>query len=155
AENGIAESVESIKRDLGSEIARTTLSLIPGEPVDLNNPEPSIQSEILLGNIKMLRNNPFTLDELNLKRALHESVKTRVILEGEYLNVAVAPLRNARGDINLHYAVRLNKPEDFAIAQADQRYYYSIELLARVMDDKGKQIYARDRKLSKYIGRED
>jgi hypothetical protein len=57
--------------------------------------------------------------------------------------------------VNLHYAVRLNKAEDFAVAQADQRYYYSVEMLARVMNAEGKEIYSQLKKASDYLSKAD
>src|SRR5437868_11677397 len=152
AENGPVEAVQSIDRDLGREVARTTLSLIPGEPTSLTDHTPSLESDTMLAVLKNLRNHAFTIDAINLHRSLPH-VTTRIILPGEYLNVTTAALRNARGDINLHYALRLNKAEDFAVAQADQRYYYSIELLARVMSADGKQIYSQLKKASQYLSK--
>src|SRR5206468_6087015 len=133
---------------------RTTLSLIPGEPTSMTDPTPSLASDLMLATLKNLRNHPFTIEEINLHRSLAH-VTTRIILPGEYLNVTTAALRNARGDINLHYALRLNKAEDFAVAQSDQRYYYSIELLARVMTAEGKPVYSQLRKASQYLSKSE
>ena len=152
AENGPVEAVQAVDRDLGREVARTTLSLIPGEPTSMTDPTPSLASDLMLATLKNLRNHPFTIDEINLHRSLAH-VTTRIILPGEYLNLTTAALRNARGDINLHYALRLNKAEDFAVAQADQRFYYSIEMLARVMSADGKQIYSQLKKASQYLSK--
>src|SRR3954469_181022 len=152
AENGPKEAVQAVDRDLGREVARTTLSLIPGEPTSMTDPTPSLESDTMLSVLKNLRNHPFTIDELNLHRNLAH-VTTRIILPGEYLNVTTAALRNGRGDVNLHYAVRLNKAEDFAVAQSDERYYYSIEVLARVMSADGKPIYSQLKKTSQYLSK--
>jgi hypothetical protein len=152
AENGAVEAVQAVDRDLGREVARTTLSLIPGEPTSMTDPTPSLESDTMLAVLKNLRNHPFTIDELNLHRNLAH-VTTRIILPGEYLNVTTAALRNGRGDVNLHYAVRLNKAEDFAIAQADERYYYSVEMLARVMSSEGKEVYSQLKKASAYLSK--
>ena len=152
AENGPVEAVQAVDRDLGREVARTTLSLIPGEPTSMTDPTPSLESDTMLGTLKNLRNHPFTIDAINLHRDLTH-VTTRIILPGEYLNVTTAALRNGRGDINLHYALRLNKAEDFAVAQADERYYYSVEMLARVMSADGKPIYSQLKKTSQYLSK--
>jgi GWxTD domain-containing protein len=152
AENGPVEAVQAVDRDLGREVARTTLSLIPGEPTSMTDPTPSLESDTMLAVLKNLRNHPFTIDEINLHRSLSH-VTTRIILPGEYLNVTTAALRNGRGDVNLHYAVRLNKAEDFAVAQADERYYYSVEMLARVMNLAGKEIYSQLKKASAYLSK--
>jgi GWxTD domain-containing protein len=152
AENGAVDAIQAVDRDLGREVARTALSLIPGEPTSLTDPTPSLESDTMLAVLRNLRNHPFTIDEINLHRSLAH-VTTRVILPGEYANVTTAALRNGRGEVNLHYAVRLNKAEDFAVAQADQRYYYSIEMLARVMNAEGKEIYSQLKKASQYLSK--
>jgi GWxTD domain-containing protein len=154
AQNGAVDAIQAVDRDLGREVARTALSLIPGEPTSLTDPTPSLESDTMLAVLKNLRNHPFTIDAINLHRSLAH-VTTRIILPGEYLNVTTAALRNGRGDINLHYALRLNKAEDFAVAQADERYYYSVELLARVMSADGKQIYSQLKKASQYLSKSE
>ncbi len=152
AENGPVDAIQAVDRDLGREVARTALSLIPGEPTSLTDPTPSLESDTMLSTVRNLRNHPFTIDAINLHRDLTH-VTTRIILPGEYLNVTTAALRNGRGDINLHYALRLNKAEDFAVAQADERYYYSVEMLARVMSADGKPIYSQLKKTSQYLSK--
>src|SRR5207237_8757863 len=96
AENGPVEAVQAVDRDLGREVARTTLSLIPGEPTDMNDPTPSLESDTMLSVLKNLRNHPFTIDEINLHRSLCH-VTTRIILSGDYLNVTTSALRNGSG----------------------------------------------------------
>src|SRR3954470_17567051 len=70
AENGPVEAVQAVDRDLGREVARATLSLIPGEPTSMTDPTPSLESDTMLSTIRNLRNHPFTIDELNLHRNL-------------------------------------------------------------------------------------
>lgn len=154
AEQGTQQAVLQIDHLLGREVALNTLSLIPDEPVNLHDPEPTIRSDMMLDTIKNLANNPFTLDQLREKRRLSESVTHRVVLPNELLTVVSTPLRDAEGNIRLHYALRLTSPEDFAVAQADERYYYSLEALVRVMSEDGKkEIFHRERKISQYISK--
>jgi GWxTD domain-containing protein len=155
AEQGRVQSVQEIDRILGREVALTTLSLIPGEPVNINDAESSLSSDLLLGTIKNLANHPFTLDELRMRRSLNESVTHRVVLPNELLSVVTVPLRDGQGKVRLHYALRLTQPEDFAVAQADQRFYYSLVALVRVLTPEGKEIFARERKISKYLTKDD
>jgi len=155
AEQGRQQAVLQIDHLLGREVALTTLSLIPGEPVNLNDADSTIRSDMMLDTIKNLANNPFTLDELRMKRALSESVTHRVVLPNELLTVVSVPLRDTDGNVRLHYALRLTQPEDFAVAQADQRLYYSLEALVRVLGPDGKEIFHRERKISRYISKSD
>ena len=155
AEQGRVQSVQQIDRILGREVALTTLSLIPGEPVNVNDAESSLQSDLLLGTIKDLANHPFTLDQLRLRRGLNESITHRVVLANDLLSVVTVPLRDPGGKVRLHYALRLTQPEDFAVAQADQRFYYSLEMLVRVLTPEGKEIFTRERKISKYLTKDE
>jgi len=155
AEQGRVQSVQQIDRILGREVALTTLSLIPGEPVNVNDAESSLSSDLLLATIKNLANHPFTLDQLRLRRGLNESVTHRVMLSNDLLSVVSVPLRDRQGKVRLHYALRLTQPEDFAVAQADQRLYYSLEVLVRVLTPGGKEIFNRERKISKYLTKTD
>jgi GWxTD domain-containing protein len=154
-ENGAVESVQVIDRMLGREVALTTLSLIPGEPVNINDAETSLQSDVMLNTIKNLANHPFTVDALNLRRSLNESVTHRVVMSGELLNVLTVPLRDPQGDIRLQYAMRLSHPADFAIAESADRYYYSIEISVKVSTPEKKLIFSQERKLSRYVDKDE
>jgi GWxTD domain-containing protein len=155
AEQGRVQSVLQIDHLLGREVALNTLSLIPGEPVNLNDADSTMRSDMMLDTIKNLANNPFTLDELRMRRALNESVTHRVVLPNDLLSVICVPLRDAEGNIRLHYALRLTQPQDFAVAQADQRYYYSLEASVRVLTPEGKEIIRREHKVSQYLSQKD
>jgi GWxTD domain-containing protein len=155
AEQGRAQSVKQIEHILGAEVAHASVTLLTNEPVNMNDGESTMQSDLLLGTIHDLANHPFTIDQLNLRRSLNEDVTHRVILPGDLLNVLTVPLRDGRGAIRLHYALRLPKPEDFAISQADERYYYSVESLVRVEAADGKEIFNRRAKISRYLGKDD
>lgn len=153
AEQGRKQSYLQIDHILGREVARTTLSLLPGEPVDTANADSTLLSDLMLGTIRDLANHPFTIEALKLRQALSEDVTHRVVLPGDLLNVLCVPLRDSHGEIRLHYAIRLPQPEDFAVAQADQRFYYSLNTMVRVLGSDGKEIFNRDQKLSRYISK--
>lgn len=155
AEQGRQQAALQLDHLLGREVALTSLSLIPGEPVSLNDAESTMRSDMMLGTIKDLANHPFTLDQLRLRQALNENVTHRVVLPNEMLNVVCVPLRDAQGNVRLHYALRLTQPEDFAVVQTDQRFYYSLEALVRVLAPDGKEIFSRERKTAKYISKDD
>ena len=136
----------------GREVSRTALSLIPSEPVDYDTGNPSMQSDLLINKIKGLPNLPLSKEQIRHKREMLEAVSHRIILPGEYLSTMAVPLRDAAGNVNLHYVLRVKHPEDFAVAQSDKdRFFYSIEVNARVLSPDGKLIYAQNRKLSHYL----
>jgi len=148
--NDNKHALQAIDRALGREVARTTLSLIPGEPVDLQNGTASLSSDVLIGTIKNLANHPLTKDDLNLKRAA-ESVTHRIVLGDEYLDVITVPLRDTAGNFSLQYVLRMRKPSDFSIAQADDKFFYNIQITTRVYGPDNKLIFQQDRKVSHYL----
>jgi GWxTD domain-containing protein len=148
--NDNKHAFQAIDRALGREVARTTLSLIPGEPVDMQDGSSSLSSDVMIGTIKNLANNPFTKDELNLRRAT-ESVSHRILLGDEFLDVITAPLRDAAGNLNLHYLLRLHQPSDFAIAQADDKFFFNVAFSARVFGPDNKLIFKQEKEISKYL----
>ncbi len=151
AEKDRYEAWKSIDRSAGREVARTVLSLLPDEPVDYREARSSLQSDVMLAKIRGLADHPLSKAQILQKRALLESVTHRLVLSGEYLNVLTVPLRDNAGNMNLHYLLRLQRPEDFAVAQDNDRYYYSFEVQTRVMTAAGKPVYTQQRKLSKYL----
>jgi GWxTD domain-containing protein len=155
AEQGRQQSYLQIDHLLGREVAHTTLTLLPDEPVNPDDANSTLLSDLLLGTIHDLANNPFTVEQLKLRRSLNEDVTHRVILPGDLLNVVTVPLRDTRGQVRLHYALRLPRPEDFAVAESDKGFYYSVEALVRVQDADGKEIYNLSRKVGKYLTKDD
>lgn len=141
-----------IEQQAGREVARTALSLLPDEPVDFDTARPSLQSDVMLSTIRGLANNPLNKDMLQRRRELLEGVTHRVILGDEFVRVLTVPLRDAAGTIKLHYLLRLLRPEDFSVGQAkDGRFYYSIEVAARVLSPDNKLIYRQQRAISQYF----
>jgi GWxTD domain-containing protein len=146
------EALKILSQDAGRDVARVTLSLLPDEPVDINTGEVSLQSDVMLNTIRNLANNPIAQGEIQSRRRLLEDVSHRVILGSEYLDVATVPLRDAAGNSNLHYVLRLKKPEDLTIGQYPKGgYYYSILATAKVYGADGKLILTDERKVSRGV----
>ncbi|HSM86910.1 MAG TPA: GWxTD domain-containing protein [Candidatus Limnocylindrales bacterium] len=148
--NDNKHSFDAIDRSLGREVARTTLSLLPDAPVDMQNATASLESDVMLGVLKNLANNPFTKDELEQKR-IAEQVTHRILLNDEFLDVVTTPLRNTAGDTNLHYLVRLRRPSDFSVEQADNRTFLSVNFVARVFGPSNKLIFKQEKDISRYL----
>lgn len=148
--NDNQHAVQAIDRALGREVARTTLSLLPDAPVDLQNGTTSLESDVLLANIKNLANHPMTKQDLEQKR-MAQLVTHRIVLNDEFLDVVTTPLRDAAGNLNLHYLLRLHQPSDFAIAQAEQKFFFNVLFSARVFGPDNKLIFKQEKEVSKYL----
>ncbi len=152
AVNDRVRSLKVIEESAGREVARIALSLLPDEPVDLNAATASLQSDVLLSHIRNLANDPLTKANIDRQRQILESVTSRLILGGEFVDVLAVALRDSDGNTNLHYVLRLKKPEDFSFGRAtDGRYYYSISVTARVFGGENNQIFTQEKKLSSYF----
>ena len=146
------DALNTLTQDAGRDVARETLSLIPDEPVDFNSDSTSLASDVMLATIQNLANNPLTKEQLADRRRLLEDVTHRVVLGEEYLDVVTVPLRDPSGNVNLHYLLRLKKPDDFTVGQsAKEGYYYSILVSAKVLGTDGKPIFSDERKISKPV----
>jgi GWxTD domain-containing protein len=152
AESGRVEAWKLIDHDLGREVARTTLSLIPSEPVDTDNATSSLQSDVLLATIRGLKDNPWTKAQLEQRRRLLEDVTHSIILADEFLYVQMTTLRDELGIPNVHYLLRLKRPEDFAVAQdSESKWYYAASVTVRVSTSDKKLIFTQQRELSHFL----
>lgn len=146
------EALNTISQDAGRDVARETLSLLPDEPVDFQGGTVSLQSDVMLATIRDLANNPISQSELATRRRLLEDVSHNVILGDEYLDVASVPLRDPAGNMNLHYVLRLKKPDDFTIGKSEKGgYYYSALISIRVNGQDGNLIFADEKKISRNL----
>jgi GWxTD domain-containing protein len=147
-----ANALNILSQDAGRDVARVTLSLLPDEPVDIQSGTVSLQSDVMLATIRNLANNPLSQSELAHRRQLLEEVSHRVVLGEEYLDVVTVPLRDAAGNTNLHYVLRLKKPEDFTLGQsAKGGYYYSILASVKVYGADGKLIFNEEKKIARDV----
>ncbi len=148
--NDNIHSFQTIDKTLGREVARTTLSLLPDEPVDMQNAKASLQSDVMLSILKNLANHPLTKADLEQKR-LAERVTHRIVLNEEFLDVITMPLRDAAGNFNLHYLLRLHRPSDFAIEEANNKVFYNLAFSARVYGTDKKLIFKVEKNVSQYL----
>jgi GWxTD domain-containing protein len=156
AESGRLQAWRLIDHDLGREVARTTLSLIPSEPVDMDSATSSLASDVVLATIRGLKDNPWTKAQLEQRRRLLEDVSHNIVLADEFLSVQTIPLRDEHNNTNLHYLLRLKRPEDFAIAQNnDNRWYYSADITVKVSSPEKKLIFTQQRTLTKYLSQDE
>lgn len=142
AVNNDKAALHFIDNALGVEAEHVALSLIPGEPVDLKNPQPSLQSDVLLNRIREYRNQPTTLRALEMRRETLEGVSHRLLLGGEFSDLTVVASRDAANGESVHYLFSLRTPQDFGFGQkaGGAGYFYSLLLHAELRDAAGKVV---------------
>ncbi len=144
------QALQAIEQDGGRELARVSLSLLPDEPVDWQGGTVSLQSDVMLATIRNLANNPFTKDEIANRRLLEE-VSHRIIVGQEYLDVLTETLHDSEGKANLHYVLRLKRPDDLSLAKSDAGYYFNLGVSIKVFSPGNKLIFNKDAKLSRAL----
>ncbi len=141
--NSPQAGLKMIEDSVGFEVARISLSLIPGEPVDLSNPRPSLTSDVMLMMLKGLSEQPGYRDDIRRKWMNREQVSTSMILQGHNLDIILFPVRDERGISRLDYSLALKSPSDLSVAATkDDRLMYSLQIRVQVFDrDTNKLIF--------------
>jgi GWxTD domain-containing protein len=144
-------NLDIIKRSLGDEVARTTISLIPSEPVDLSDYTPSMQSDVLLSTIKGLPDNPLTKELINQRRA-NERVTTNIFLGSNSAVLQAAVFRDVTGRMTVHYLFSYERPEQSILGSLPDRHLgYSLTLQTSVLTLDGRSVYEQNEKLTSAV----
>lgn len=152
-QNDRVAALKIVDESAGREVARTTLSLIPDEPTDMQGATASLQSDVVLSTIRNFANHPLVKAELESRRQMLESVTARLISEGQNLDVMTVALRDSQGFTRCHYLVRLQKPNKLTVAPTnDAHYYFSIESRVRVFGPDSKLIFVQEKSISQTFG---
>ena len=147
--NTPGSAVKMIRDSAGPELARISLTLLPDEPVDINNGRPSLQSDILLSSVRGFRNLPAYREEIQARYQLKEHVSTRLLLSGSNLDVFTLPVKDSRGLTRLDYAIRMKNASDLSLTkEPDGRYSYSIAVQVRVFSAENKLLFTQENTVS-------
>jgi GWxTD domain-containing protein len=150
--NNNSAALKMIGDSVGPEVARISLSLLPDEPVDPTG-SPSLESDLLLAQIKGLANLPSMREDINRRRTMRESVTSRLLLEGSNLDIVTFPMHDSHGLTRLDYAIRLHTPSDLSITDLnDGNYRYSVEVRIIVFAaDSSKAIFTQQKTITDTI----
>jgi len=133
--NDPVAGLSMIQNSVGAEVARISLSLIVGEPVDTSNPRPSLASDVMLMELKGLAEQPYYRDDIRRKWMMREQVTSSMILQGHNLDIILLPVRDERGITRLDYSLGLKSPSDLSVTPTkDDRLLYSLQVRVQVFD---------------------
>ena len=144
ADNDNHQAIEFIRRSLGDEVAKTTMTLIPGEAADFDHPEPSMASDSLLAIINDLPDNPITKERLEANR-LREHVTTSILIGDQSMSLGHAVFRDDQGRLTLSYLFSSALPDARIIGtRADGSQYYDLSLRTSIVTPEGRSVYDQE-----------
>jgi GWxTD domain-containing protein len=147
--NDPAAGLSMIQSSVGAEVARISLSLIVGEPVDLTNPRPSLASDVMIMELKGLAEQPSYRDDIRRKWMTREQVTASMVVQGHNLDIILFPVRDDHGITRLDYSVGLKTPSDLSVTPTkDDRLMYSLQIQTQVFErDTNKLIFVTQKAL--------
>jgi GWxTD domain-containing protein len=141
AMNDQTRSLNQLAQALGSEVARTAVSLIPSEPVDLSQFSPSMMSDALLASIRGLADNPLEIARVH-QNSHREKVTASIFAANDNLNVEYAVIRDEKGQNTVDYFVRMPGPDpDIAGPRKSGGPGYDLTLREQITTEAGKPVY--------------
>jgi GWxTD domain-containing protein len=144
ADNTNQQAIEFIRKSVGDEVAKTTMTLIPGEIADFDHPEPSMASDSLLATINDLPDNPVTKERLEANR-LREHVTTSILIGDQSTSLGYAVYRDDQGRLTLSYLLSSALPDARIIGtRPDGGQYYDLSLRTSILTPEGKSVYDQE-----------
>ncbi|HWG20015.1 MAG TPA: GWxTD domain-containing protein [Terracidiphilus sp.] len=148
SQNDSKMALRFIRGSAGDEVAKTTLTLIPGEAVDFNNPAPGMESDVLLDTIRGLADNPLMKQRLEANR-LREHVTASVFAGGDEMSFGYDVVDDEKGRDTLSYLLEMVHPDSRLVGRLqDGGLGYDLELRTTVATADGKPMYEQDDQLS-------
>jgi GWxTD domain-containing protein len=139
--NDQTRSLQTIRKSLGDEVARMSVSLIPSEPVDLNTFSPSMQSDVLVSNILGLADNPYQKQLLALRRQ-QEKVTASIVTTSNSPRIGYMVTRDDRGQSMVHYLIQFPEPDASLISERkDKTLGYDLTLQNHITTASGTPVY--------------
>ena len=141
--NDVKSALKTIEEANGAEVKHTAMTLIPSESVSEQDPVATMDSDILLSEIRNLPDMKLEKDRIaNLRAARRESVVASIFTGANTSVLDAAVLRNSAGETTVHVLMRNESPNERLIGKlADKRTGYEMTLTTRVSTIAGKAIY--------------
>jgi GWxTD domain-containing protein len=96
---------------LGGDLARAAFTLIPGEPLDTQDYQPSMAAEMLVNKLQNFANDSFNVERIHTARELRAQVSSWFLVNQERpLDLSDIVLRDFAGSYWLDYAVLVDDP---------------------------------------------
>ena len=117
------------------------MSLIPSEPVDLNNFSPTMMSDEMLATIRTLPDNSLERQRLALRRQ-QEKVTASIVTTSNTPRVGYTVTRDERGQSMVHYLIQFPEPDATLIGERkDKTLGYDLTLQNHITTESGAPVY--------------
>jgi hypothetical protein len=142
--NDQKKSLETLRKSLGDEVAKTSLSLIPSEHVNLDDYQVSLSSDLLMSTIAGLPDNPITQEQLMANR-LREHVTTSIMIGNQDATIGTAVFRDEQGKETASYMLSSPLPDARIVgSRPDGSFYYDLALRTTVLTADSKPVYEQE-----------
>jgi len=137
-----------IRRSAGDEVAKTAITLIPGEIADFDHYSPSMASDAMLASINDLPDKPMTKKRLEANQ-LREHVTTSILIGDQDMTLTSTVFRDEEGRETASYLLTSPRPDPRIIGKRDDNsYYYDLALRTTVQTADGKPVYEQEDQLT-------
>ena len=138
--NDQARSLQQLRKAFGGEVARTAISLIPSEPVNLTEYSPSMMSDALLANIRGLADNPLEIARVNRYR--REKVTASILSGSAPPEISYTVTRDDHDRMEVEYYARFPQPDSSLVgALKAGGTGYDMTLQQHITTESGSPVY--------------
>jgi GWxTD domain-containing protein len=142
--NDNVQALGIIRKSLGAEVAKTTITLLPNEHADIDSFEPSMESDSLLATISDLPDNPTIQAALDANR-LREHVTTSILTGEEPPELSYAVFRDDTGGQTVSYLLKSLAPIQKLFGPGPGKtVQYDLTLRSTVLTLGGKLVYDQE-----------
>ncbi len=136
-------ALHTIDQSMGAEATHAMVSLLPDEPIDIDNPRPTMASDLLLDAIRNLPEQNLEKQRIAaIRHANVERVTSSIFTGANEAVLDTAVLRDDKGRQTVHFLLRNQRLDPRLVGTLpDQKTGYSMSLQTRVITASGKAIY--------------
>lgn len=148
SQNNPKFALKFIKQSLGSEAGKIACTLIPAEPCDSDDFQPTMDSDMMLETINSLPDNPLTKQSLEANR-MRERVTTSLFTGDQSATLNYVVFRDEDGRQTLSYLLSFAHPDAGIIgSHPDGSLYYDLVLHTSVLTPDGKPAFDQEEELT-------